>query len=506
MTKTLHAKLSLVLLGLLCLSGLLSLALALSTAQRYFQEVNQKVNRGLAADLTSHLAARGLLRPAEQGRARAEIKELMAINPSVEVYLLDARGSIRTYSVAPEAVKRRRVSLAPLRLFLSGAAPLPILGDDPRDSRRRKVFSAASFSSEGRTGYVYVILGGEGYDSAARLLERSAILRSSLAMAAVILTLALAAGLLLFRLLTRRLRWLTASMETFRDQDYRDPEAVLSARLFTPWPGIVGRRDEIDRLGMVHLEMTNRIRGQILALAQADAQRREMVSNISHDLRTPLAALHGYLETLLIKEGRLTPQQQRDYLRVAMRHSERLARLVAELFELARLDSGEAQARPEPFALGELVQDTLQQFRLAAEAKGLRLECRPAEALPFVFADVGLIARVLENLLENALRYTPEGGAVTVLLGPSGERVRVQVRDTGRGISPEDLPHVLERSYRARDQAEGAGGAGLGLAITRRILELHGSPLEAESVLQQGTTFTFSLPAQADRDGPVTKT
>ena len=496
MLKTLHGKLSLVLLGLLCLTGLLYLALTLFTTQMYFQEVNQQVNRRLAADLTTHLAARGLLRPAEQGQARAEIKELMAINPSVEVYLLDAQGGIRTYSVAPETVKRRRVSLAPLRLFLSGAAPLPVLGDDPRDPRGRKVFSAASFSSEGQTGYVYVILGGEGYESTARLLERSVILRSSLAMAAVILLFALAAGLLLFRLLTRRLRWLTAAMETFRDQDYRDPEAVQSARLFTPWPGIVDRRDEIDRLGMVHLEMTNRIRGQILALAQADALRREMVSNVSHDLRTPLAALHGYLETLLMKEGQLTPQEQRDYLQAAMRHSERLAKLVGELFELARLDSGEAQAQPEPFALDELVQDILQQFQLAAEAKKLRLECRAAEALPFVFADVGLIARALENLLENALRYTPEGGTITVLLGPSGGRVRVQVRDTGQGISPEDLPHVFKRFYRARNQADKFGGAGLGLAITRRILELHGSSLEAESVLQEGTTFTFFLATQ----------
>jgi len=499
MLKTLHGKLSLVLLGLLCLTGLLYLALTLFTTQMYFQEVNQKVNRRLAADLTAHLAARGLLRAGPQGRARAEIKELMAINPSVEVYLLDAQGELQTYSVAPETVKRRRISLAPLRLFLNGAAPLPILGDDPRDPRRRKVFSAASFSSEGQTGYVYVILGGEDYDSAARLLARSAILRSSLAVGAVLLAFVLAAGLLLFRLLTRRLRWLTASMETFRDQDYRDPEALLSARLFTPWPGIVDRRDEIDRLGMVHLEMTNRIRGQILALAQADAHRREMVSNISHDLRTPLAALHGYLETLLIKEGSLTPQEQRDYLQVAMRHSERLTKLVAELFELARLDSGEAQVQPEPFALGELVQDILQHFQLAADAKKVRLEFRSAEALPFVFAEIGMIARVLENLLENALRYTPGGGTVAVLLEPSGEGVRVQVRDTGKGISSGDLPHVFKRFYQARSQAEGSGGgAGLGLAITRRILELHGSSLEVESVLQEGTTFTFSLPTQAD--------
>ena len=497
MLKTLHGKLSLVLLGLLCLTGLLYLALTLVTTQMYFQEVNQKVNRRLAADLTTHLAARGLLRPANQGRAQAEIKELMAINPSVEVYLLDARGGIQTYSVAPDTVKRRGVSLAPIRLFLSGAAPLPILGDDPRDPRGRKVFSAAAFSSEGQTGYVYVILGGEGYDATARLPERSAILRSSFATVVVILLFVLAAGLLFFRLLTRRLRWLTASMETFRDQDYHDPETVLSARLFTPWPGITPPRDEIDRLGLVHLQMTNRIRGQILALAQADTHRREMISNVSHDLRTPLAALHGYLETLLMKEGSLTPEEQRGYLQVALRHSERLAKLIGELFDLAQLDSGEMRLNPETFSLGELVQDVVQQHDLAARQKGLRLQALLPDDLPFVSADIALVERVLGNLLENALRYTPEGGAVTIRLALQVGKIEVRVADTGSGIRPEDLPHIFERFYRVPRQSEKPGCVGLGLAIVKRILELHGSAIQVESAPDQGTAFTFHLPVHA---------
>ncbi len=346
-----------------------------------------------------------------------------------------------------------------------------------------------------------MILGGKHPSSAAGLLGSSYVLRSGVWLLAALLMLALVAGLFLFHLLTRRLRWLTASMETFRDQDYGKPEAVLSARLFTPWPGIVYRRDEIDRLGMVHLETTNRIRGQILALARVDAQRREMVGNVSHDLRTPLAALQGYLETLLIKEGQMTPQEQRDYLRVALQHSERLAKLVGELFDLARLDSGEVQAHPEPFSLGELAQDVVQQYQLAARQKGLRLQALPSADLPLVYADIGLVERVLHNLLENALRYTPEGGSVTIGLAlspaPQGG-VEVRVADTGSGIRREDLPHIFERSYRVPSQPEEPGRAGLGLAIARRILELHGTGIEAESVLGKGTAFTFRLPVHAE--------
>jgi len=230
---------------------------------------------------------------------------------------------------------------------------------------------------------------------------------------------------------------------------------------------------------------------------EADTHRREMVSNVSHDLRTPLAALHGYLETLLMKEGSMTPQEQREYLQIALRHSERLAKLVGELFELARLDSREVQVNLEPFSLGELVQDVVQQYHLGAQQKSLRLRALLPDDLPLVYADIALIERVLDNLLENALRYTPEGGSVTLSLAPQPGRIEVRVADTGSGIRQEHLPHIFERFYRVPAQPEKPGCAGLGLAIAKRILELHGGTIRVESVPDQGTSFTFRLPVHA---------
>jgi len=492
--KTLHGKLSLILLGLLCLVGCLSVPLALYTTQKYQQETSQSLNRPLAASLAAHLAAAHLLSedPAVLRQARAEIKALMVINPDIDVYLLDARGTVLTFSGAPAELRRRRVALAPLRRFLGGSDPLPILDDDPRASEGQKTFSVAP-AGAGR-GYVYVVLSGPPPQSVPGLLKDSNILRSSAGALVIILALVAAAGLLFFRLLTRRLRWLTVSMETFRDQDYRNPDSVLTARLFTPWPGITPPRDEIDRLGLVHLQMTNRIRGQILALAHADTHRRETISNISHDLRTPLAALHGYLETLLIKEGTMTPQEQRAYIQVAIRHSERLAKLIGELFELAQLDSREVKLRLEPFSLGDLAQDVVQQHQLVAHQKDLQVQAQIPSALPFVSADIALIERVLDNLMENALRYTPEGGSVTLSLAPQAGKIEVRVADTGSGIRREDLPHIFERFYRGASQPERPSSSGLGLAIVKRILELHGSTISAESVPDQGTSFIFHLP------------
>jgi len=508
--KTLHGKLSLILLGLFCLVGCLCVPLTLYMTRTYQQEAAQKLNQPLAASLADHLAASHLLSEdsAVLRQARAEIKALMVINPNIDVYLLDAQGTVLTYSGAPEALRRHRVALVPLRRFLSASVPLPVLDDDPREAHGQAVFSVAPFparlaSPAGQaSGYVYVILSDRRSNSASGLLKGSDILRSSLGLLAVLLALAFAAGLLLFQLLTRRLRWLMVSMETFRDQNFDNPDAVLTARLFTPWAGITPPRDEIDRLGLVHLQMTNRIRGQVLALAHADAARREMVSNVSHDLRTPLAALHGSLETLLIKEGWMTPQEQGEYLHAALRHSERLTKLIDDLFKLAQLDSQEVELHLELFSLDDLVQDVVQQYDLAARQKGLRLQVRVTGSLPLVSADIALIERVLDNLIDNALRHTPPGGSLDIRLTPQTGRIEVRVADTGSGIRESDLPHIFERFYRASGSQERPGSAGLGLAIVRRILELHGSTIRAESVPGSGSAFTFSLPAHTSTSVP----
>lgn len=482
--RTLHGRLSAFLFVLFLLIALLYVPLALFTARRYLQEVNQRHNYALATNLATYLADKNLLRDSARARARAknEIKHLMVINPNVEVYLLDAGGGIVAYSDAPGRVQRARVRLEPLQQFLRAGtgAPLPILGEDPRDPGGHKVFSVAPIKERG--GYVYIILDGREHTSVAQLLQRSYIARLGAVGVAGSLFFVLGAGLYGFTVLTRRLRGLTTAMEGFQQRN------LHTASDLSPRP-----RDEIDRLGTVFEQMVMRIDDQVQALQKSDQQRREMVSNVSHDLRTPLAALRGYLETLLIKEE-LPPGEQKRYLNIAVQHSERLGHLVSELFELASLDSREVPVRAEPFSLGELVQDVTQKYQLVAENKNLRLRADFEGEPPFVFADIALIERVLENLLENAVRYTPEGGVVTVRLSPERERVVVSVQDTGRGIREEDLPHIFERYYRVEKQPETPGCAGLGLAITKRILELHNSAITVQSTPGEGTTFAFSLP------------
>jgi signal transduction histidine kinase len=248
--------------------------------------------------------------------------------------------------------------------------------------------------------------------------------------------------------------------------------------------------DEIAMLGQSFVKMTQRIAEQWQALTAQDQQRRELFANISHDLRTPLTSLHGYLETLLMKADMLDPSDRRRYLEIALGQSRKVGRLAQELFELARLEHGMVKPEKESFALADLVQDVFQKFELAAEARRQRLVPEIAPGLPVVTADLGMIERVLTNLLDNAIRHTPEGGEIAVRLLHEGTGVRVEVSDTGPGIPRELQPVIFTRPAFA---SSGERGGGLGLMIVRRILELHGSDIRLVPQAGRGAVFSFGL-------------
>jgi signal transduction histidine kinase len=297
---------------------------------------------------------------------------------------------------------------------------------------------------------------------------------------------ALVTGLLVFAVLTRRLRHLAHAVENFRDTNFSRSVAVPS---FDP------EGDEIERLGFAIEQM--QLVEQVHRLENTDLQRRELLANVSHDLRTPLASMRGYLETLLLKQGQLSLEEQRNYLEVAAKQSERLGKLINNLFELTKLDANEVRPNLEVFPITELVQDVAQKFELAAQQNNVRIETNFEGSLAPVHADIALIERVLENLIENALRHCTSGARIRISLEPLTGRVAVSVADTGSGIAADELPNIFKRFYQSDRNYGSAGGAGLGLTITKRILDLHGSPIDVESEIGRGTTFRFELPVAA---------
>jgi signal transduction histidine kinase len=474
-----YVRIAMVYLALILVLGAGVVAIGFNAARMLFDEVEQRLNRGYAASIAAELAPL-LADGYAPGRLDGAIHYMMVLNPRVEIYLLDATGRILAWFADPaNPVERERVDLAPLWAFAADAGP--VLGEDPRGTGRRKPFSAAPVAIGSGTGWVYVILGGERFDASLRMAGESYYVRAGLVTLAVAVATAIVAGLALFFLLTHRLASLADAARAFERGD-------LARRV--PAKG----RDEIGDVGRAFNAMAGTIESGMQRLRESDRLRRELAENVSHDLRTPLASLRGHLEILQLKDASLSGEQRQAMISIALRSADSLRRLVDELMELARLEARQVEPAREAFPLTELAQDIALKLAPAADALGVSLAVDGPRDLPSVSADIGMIERALTNLVENALRHTPAGGAVRIVLAREANAVGVTVSDTGAGIAPGDLPRVFDRFYRGGSEGgRPTGGAGLGLAIARGIVELHGGTLSVESAPGQGSRFRFSV-------------
>lgn len=243
-------------------------------------------------------------------------------------------------------------------------------------------------------------------------------------------------------------------------------------------------RDEVGQLATAF----NRMSGE---LENLERSRRDLVANVSHELKTPIAAIRAHLENVL--DGVEAPDPAT--LQVMLTQTERLSRLIDQLLELSRLESGELPLRREEIELAPLVAQVLSEIEVARSDRGVEVSSDVPVGLPAIEADRERIHQVLFNLLDNAVRFTPGGGSVTVTADRHDGWVEVRVADTGVGISPEHLPRLFERFYRAdpaRSREE--GGTGIGLAIARSVVEAHGGHITAESAPGAGSVFRFDLP------------
>lgn len=483
--NTLFARLSIALLVIVGLMGAAFYVVDRINTRLYYEELSQTLNAPIAMYVTGQrqLIANG---EPDIDSLQELASHAMVINPTAEIYLLDTDGNILGHAMPPETVLHQKVDLAPVLALIEGTARMPIRGDDPRSESSRKVFSAHPVESgQGLEGYLYVILGGQTYEALANNIGDSYVGRMSTIALAAIALFTLVIGLLVFGLLTRRLKRLGHEMRRVSESNFEDEIDLMPTK----------SGDEIDALTQAFVEMSARIKEQIRQLRENDRLRRELVSNISHDLRTPLSAMQGYIETLIIKAERMSPEDRDRYLKIARKHTIRLGTLIGDLFELSKLDSASVTPNLETFSLPELVQDIAQEFQLESEQKDISLSIDTQSDAAYTIGDIGLIQRVLENLVRNAIRFTPAGGEITISIAQRPESLAVAVSDNGPGIPDDDLPRIFDRFYRSVNGEEArSGSSGLGLAIVKRILDLHGSRITVISKVNRGTRFEFELP------------
>lgn len=480
--KSLYWRISTSFLIILLLLGLAYILITAIAADRYFKETTQRLN--------SHVAESMLLEvtPFIDGKVNEEalgkiMHSMMAVNPSLEVYLLNPEGEILSFVVLDKKVKLNRINLEPVQKFISNKGDSYILGDDPRNPGKETIFSATEVIEDGKKmGYVYMVLASEKYDNVTSALVSSYWLQVGTKTFILTLLAAFTIGLILIWYLTKNLRVIINVFKRFADGDLkaRIPEKLM--------------KGELASLSLTFNNMADTILKNIDELKEVDSLRRELIANVSHDLRSPLAVIHGYIETLLIKDDKLTPEERKKYLQIILDGSDRLKNLVADLFELSKLDAKQVKLNKEKFFINELLADAAQQHQVIAEEKHISIDSDISTSIPMVEADIKLMERVIQNLMSNAIQYTPENGKVTIKVNKLDNAVEVALENTGSGIEEKDLPHIFDRYYKVGKEKTGIEGTGLGLAIVKKILDLHQVPINVQSKAGEFTSFSFVIP------------
>jgi len=482
-----YSKLVLGLLVSFSLIALILTALVEQLTSNYQSEVEQKLHLELAEHIVHDDT---LLKNGKVDRIALEhtFHSMMILGPSFELYVLTPEGLVTTYSADDDKIKRMTVDLKPIKQFVSGEGSLPIVGDDPRSEYRQKIFSVAEIKdNDVLVAYLYIIIGGEIYDGVVDLLQNSHIIKLSFWGFIATLFFSLIVVLLLFAMLTRPLRRLGVDMRLFRAEGFEQgnmPDSIWDEN----------STDEIHRLGSTFNEMANTLKEQYEKVRTIDELRRELISYVSHDLRTPLAALQGYLETWQLKKDSISESESAELIQIAVNNAQHISSLVEQLFELAHLDAENAKLTLEPVSIAELAQDVIQKLALEADKKGVTLDVDPKDPALLVMANVEKIERVFTNLLDNAIRHSENGGFVSIKMTVVASKLKITIEDNGCGIPSTDLPHIFDAHYRAENSAQGERtNSGLGLAITRRIVELHNSKISVKSEIGKGCTFEFEL-------------
>lgn len=402
---------------LIALLGLMFTGITYMATTNFYETSTQLLNRDVAAHIakfTSPYGREGF----DRRKADSVFYEAMVISPSAEVYFLDTAGRVIYFHAHPGEVKSRQIPLDHILRYLRSKGMQHIDGPDPRDPGHPKIFSAAAVEGDsGRLGYIYVVLGSAQYRSVTQMLYDSAVTPAVLGTAAAILTISLLVTLLYLHRMRLRFDELVNMMgKRFREGDF--------------------------------------------------------MVNLSHDLRTPLAVARGYGETLLLKKEELSGAQVHEYTELVVEKIRQVEGVVNQLFELAKIESPNFEPHREPFLFSEMMGEVLR-----AVGAGERVEQVGVEQGSWVEADVAMMERVVQNLVVNALEYTPAGGRIAISLAREGGELVFRIENDGADL-PQDLMDWI-------NVPGGEGGRpvrpAVGLAIVRKVLSLHGYQWRAQS-------------------------
>ena len=501
MFKSLYWRLAIALLFVFIIMGVLVFTFLNYVSNSTRDELSQRLHKDFAVNVQMNLDVLkdGAIDPI---KIKDVFRTMMVIGPALELYIVDTKGNVVAYQADDSKIKRLKVDLEPIQAFINESKSYPIYGDDPRSKNKKKVFSAALVYGKGNQiinqldvneaevktiGYLYAIIGGENYDSIESSLESNNYWKIRAAWLVIAGLFLLLSSLLLFYALTLPLRKLTKEIKAFEDSDFKKKPSnnILQIK----------QQGEVNQLKKSFYQMEQRIFDLLEKLNKQDELRREFLTFLSHDLRTPLSSVKAYIETLESKNDTLSIDERSDFLKKASLNSERLEGMISELFELTRLDGNQIEVNLDEFGIEDLLSDLSNSLENIAKSKGIKLSILRNQNNTHVFGDIEKIERVIQNLIENAVRYSDENASVILdVREVNNDKLMVKVIDFGSGIDEKYLPFIFKPFYQSADRKiKTHQGVGLGLAICYRLLELQNIELHVQSKLNDGTVFSFEL-------------
>ena len=423
----------------------------------------------------------------DEGALLNESRRFLLPNPSVDIYLLDAKGQILNSfcnTICQSYGKTIPPEILLTRLDPKSRTSFPLYGPDPSQEKRQAVYAIAPVPYPGpERFYVYLVLSnalGENRSNKQLMpVAWNATLLAGISITVFLMVLGQ-------YLINRTFAPFAKIMETVNRLQQKDYAARAP-------DGFLGELGELS--GAIN-GMGAKIAEHVLELKDKDKRRMELISNVWHDIRAPLTGVNTLAQLLERQKGSDSNDLSEDtVLKSLLANTTLLGRILSDLQELGQLELGDIQPKMQRTSVGGLIDEISLVYGPRADEKQIRLEFEVPEGLLFILADQGMIIRVLSNLLENALRYTPQNGYIALRVFREDERLLLIVEDNGVGILPEHLPRIFERKFQAVDPGVGEPGlSGLGLAIVKMIVERHAGTILVESIPGQLTRFQIRLP------------
>ena len=481
MKNLIFRRIGLLVLSLITLLSLLFIIITYLSATYFFNASTELLNKDVAAHIarfTSPFEDTNINRQ----KADSVFYNAMVVSPSIEVYFLDTTGKVIYFESPDSAIKLWQIPLGNIDKLIASKGEIYTTSPDPKDPQQNKIFSAAEvIHHEKKMGYIYVILGSKAYNNISELLFKSHAGTLALKAFCIIIILSFVISIYYIKRLQRRYNAVVGVLEQYRQGNF-------DARF------IGNNNDEFTPVTTSFNSMAELLSHHIAQLKKAEQERKNFIANISHDLRTPLSIAGGYAETLINEGDKISSHQQKEYMQLVMSKLKQVENMVLQLFELSRLDAVDFKPEKEPFIFSEILQEITNSFTIAAGNKNIQLSCTGCREVVWTNGDIKMMERVLQNLIGNAIKNTPNGGKIIIQSQQQGDKLIAVFDNNGEPLSPVLLSWINSDDEANAMRTRPLHKTGLGLVIVRRILALHHSKLVA-SVNEDGSNrFQFTLP------------